>query len=64
MRGLYNSIDQIIGSTPSMRLQRIKEKLGLKADIIAKLEYLNPAGSAKDRIAKAMIDQAEAEGIL
>ena len=64
MRGLYNSIDQIIGSTPSMRLQRIKEKLGLKADIIAKLEYLNPAGSAKDRIAKAMIEQAEAEGIL
>ena len=64
MRGLYSSIDQIIGNTPTMRLERIKEKLGLKADIIAKLEYLNPAGSAKDRIAKAMIDKAEADGIL
>jgi cysteine synthase A len=64
MRGLYHSVDQLIGNTPVMMLDRIVQKLGLKANIAAKLEYLNPAGSAKDRIAKAMIDQAEAEGIL
>lgn len=64
MRGLYYSVDQIIGSTPTMRLDRIKKALGLQADIFAKLEYLNPAGSAKDRIAKAMIDEAERSGRL
>ena len=64
MRGLYHSMDQLIGNTPVMMLDRTVQKLGLKANIAAKLEYLNPAGSAKDRIAKAMIDKAEADGIL
>ena len=64
MRGLYHSVDQLIGNTPVMMLDRIVQKLGLKANIAAKLEYLNPAGSAKDRIAKAMIDRAEANGSL
>ena len=64
MRGLYHSVDQLIGNTPVMMLERTVQKLGLKANIAAKLEYLNPAGSAKDRIAKAMIDRAEADGRL
>ena len=64
MRGLYTSIEQLIGNTPTLRLDRIRKALGLKADIVAKLEYPNPAGSTKDRIAKAMIEEAERSGRL
>ena len=64
MRGLYHSMEQLIGNTPTILLDRTVNKLGLNAKIAAKLEYLNPAGSAKDRIAKAMIDKAEKDGVL
>lgn len=64
MANIYTSADQLIGKTPILELTHIEEKLGLKARILAKLEYLNPAGSVKDRVAKAMIDDAEAEGKL
>lgn len=64
MSAIYTSVDQLIGGTPLLELVHIEEKLGLKAKILAKLEYLNPAGSAKDRIAKAMIDDAEEKGLL
>ena len=53
---IYTSIDQLIGKTPILELTHIEEKLELKAKIYAKLEYFNPAGSVKDRVAKAMID--------
>ena len=59
---IYNSIDELIGNTPLLRLNNLEREFGLKAEIIAKLEYFNPAGSAKDRIAKAMLDDAEAQG--
>ena len=59
MAKIYTSADQIIGKTPLMELTNIEKKLELKAKIYAKLEYLNPAGSVKDRVAKAMIDDAE-----
>jgi cysteine synthase A len=59
---LYTSIDQTIGGTPLVEFKRIKEKLGLKANIYGKIEMFNPAGSVKDRIAKAMIDELEAQG--
>ena len=61
---IYTSIDQLIGKTPILELTHIEEKLELNAKIYAKLEYFNPAGSVKDRVAKAMIDDAEEKGIL
>lgn len=62
MSRIYTSPDQLIGHTPLLELSKIEKEYGLKARILAKLEYLNPSGSVKDRIAKAMIDDAEAEG--
>ena len=64
MSKIYESIDQLIGRTPLLELSRIEKHFDLKAKILAKLEYFNPAGSVKDRIAKAMIDDAEADGRL
>lgn len=64
MSRIYTSADQLIGNTPLLELTHIEEAFGLKARILAKLEYLNPAGSVKDRIAKAMIDDAEHSGRL
>lgn len=64
MSKIYNSIDELIGKTPLLELKRIEEEYGLKAKILAKLEYFNPAGSVKDRIAKKMIDDAEKSGVL
>lgn len=64
MSNIYTSADQLIGKTPLLELTHIEKKFGLKAKILAKLEYFNPAGSVKDRIAKAMIDDAEAKGLL
>ena len=64
MNRIYAAADQLIGHTPLLELTHIEKELGLEAKIIAKLEYLNPAGSVKDRIAKAMIDDAEAKGLL
>ena len=61
---VYASVDKMIGGTPLLELTNLEKKLGLKAKVLAKLEYLNPAGSAKDRIARAMIDAAEREGRL
>lgn len=61
---IYGSIDQLIGKTPLLELTNIEKKLGLNARIVAKLEYFNPAGSVKDRIAKAMFDDAEESGKL
>lgn len=61
---IYTSADQLIGKTPLLELTHIEKELDLKAKIVAKLEYFNPAGSVKDRIAKAMIDEAEASGKL
>lgn len=64
MSKIYTSADQLIGKTPLLELTHIEKELGLKAKILAKLEYFNPAGSVKDRIAKAMLDDAEAKGLL
>ena len=64
MSNIYTSADQLIGKTPLLELTHIEKKIGLKAKVLAKLEYFNPAGSVKDRIAKAMIDDAEAKGLL
>lgn len=64
MANIYTSADQLIGKTPLLELTRIEEELGLKARVFAKLEYFNPAGSIKDRIAKRMIEDAEASGKL
>ena len=64
MSKIYTSADQLIGKTPLLELTHIEKALGLKARILAKLEYFNPAGSVKDRIAKAMIEDAEASGKL
>ena len=61
---VYTSVDKMIGGTPLLELHNLEKELGLKAKVLAKLEYLNPAGSAKDRIARAMIDEAEREGKL
>ena len=60
----YTSADQLIGHTPLLELTHLEKKYGLKARLLGKLEYLNPAGSVKDRIARAMIDDAEAKGLL
>ena len=64
MSNIYTSADQLIGKTPLLELTHIEKKHDLKAKLLAKLEYFNPAGSVKDRIAKAMIDDAEAKGVL
>ena len=64
MSKIYTSADQLIGKTPLLELTHIEKKHNLKAKILAKLEYFNPAGSVKDRIAKAMIDDAEEKGLL
>lgn len=64
MANIFTSADQLIGKTPLLELTHIEKELNLKAKILAKLEYFNPAGSVKDRIAKAMIDDAEATGKL
>ena len=64
MANIYTSADQLIGKTPLLELTHIEKKYGLKAKLLAKLEYFNPAGSVKDRIAKAMIDDAEEKGLL
>ena len=64
MARIYSSADQLIGGTPLLELTHIEKALGLEAKILAKLEYFNPAGSVKDRIAKAMIEDAEARGLL
>ena len=64
MSAIYTSADQLIGKTPLLELTHIEKELGLKAKVVAKLEYFNPAGSVKDRIAKAMIDDAESSGKL
>ena len=64
MSKIYTSADQLIGKTPLLELTHIEKKYGLKAKLLAKLEYFNPAGSVKDRVARAMIDDAEAKGLL
>ena len=64
MSKIYTSADQLIGHTPLLELTHLEKAEGLKAKILAKLEYFNPAGSAKDRVGKAMIDDAEAKGLL
>ena len=61
---IYTSADQLIGKTPLLELRNIEKEEGLEATVLGKLEYFNPAGSVKDRIAKAMIDDAEAKGLL
>ena len=64
MSRIYTSADQLIGGTPLLELTHIEKFYGLNAKILAKLEYFNPAGSVKDRIAKAMIEDAEEKGLL
>ena len=64
MGKIYTSVEQLIGKTPLLELTHIEKEAGLKATVLAKLEYLNPGGSAKDRVARAMIDDAEARGVL
>ena len=64
MSNIYTSADQLIGKTPLLELTHLEKELGLEAKIVAKLEYFNPAGSVKDRIAKAMIEDAEQKGLL
>ena len=64
MSGIYTSADMLIGNTPLLRLTNIEKELNLKAKVLAKLEFFNPGGSVKDRVAKAMIDDAENKGLL
>ncbi|MDE7379664.1 MAG: cysteine synthase A [Clostridia bacterium] len=64
MKKLFLSVEELVGNTPLMRLSRIEKRLGLKARVLAKLEYFNPAGSVKDRVALAMIERAEKDGAL
>ena len=64
MAKIYNDITELVGKTPLVRIGNIERELGLKAEVLIKLEYLNPAGSVKDRIAKAMIEDAEKKGLL
>ena len=64
MGTIYTSVEQLIGGTPLLELRQIQRAEGLNATLLAKLEYLNPAGSAKDRVAKAMLDDGEAKGLL
>ena len=61
---IYNDITEIIGKTPLVRIDSFSRKRGIKANILVKLEYLNPAGSVKDRVAAAMIDDAESKGLI
>ena len=64
MAKIYTTMTELIGRTPLLEVKKIEENLGLQARILVKLEYFNPAGSVKDRIAKAMIEDAEKKGIL
>ena len=64
MGNIYTSAEQLVGNTPLLELTHIEKELGLSAKILAKLEYLNPAGSIKDRVGKAMIEAAEKQGKL
>ena len=64
MSKVYTSVTELIGKTPLIELKNIEKKNSLNATVVAKLEYFNPAGSVKDRIAKAMIEDAEAKGVL
>lgn len=64
MKKIYNSVEELIGKTPLLRLNRIENELGIKAEILAKLEFFNPAGSVKDRAALKMLDEAEEKGLL
>jgi cysteine synthase A len=64
MSKIYTAVDQLVGKTPLLELTHIEKKFGLSAKLLAKLEYFNPAGSIKDRIAKAMIDDAEKKGLI
>jgi cysteine synthase A len=64
MSKIYQSLSDLIGRTPLLELKNYEKKHDLKAAVVAKLEYFNPAGSVKDRIAKAMLDDAEAKGLL
>ena len=64
MAKIYTAVDQLVGGTPLLELTHIEKALGLKAKVLAKLEYLNPAGSVKDRVCLAMIDDAESRGVL
>ncbi len=64
MSAIYDSVEQLVGGTPLLRLSRLAARMGWKGNVLAKLEYLNPAGSAKDRLALSLIDDAEARGIL
>ena len=64
MAGIYRGTLDLIGNTPLVEVVNLEKELELKARILVKLEYLNPAGSVKDRVAKAMIEDAEAKGIL
>ncbi|MBR6114546.1 MAG: cysteine synthase A [Oscillospiraceae bacterium] len=64
MSRIYTSADQLVGGTPLLELTNIEKKFGLKARLLAKLEYLNPAGSVKDRVGRAMLDDAEARGLI
>ena len=64
MADIYTSVDQLVGKTPLLELTNLERQFGLKARLLAKLEYLNPAGSAKDRVAKYILNDAEEKGIL
>jgi cysteine synthase A len=64
MARIYQSFTELIGRTPLLALRNYQRSLGLKAELLAKLEYFNPAGSVKDRVAKAMIEDAEQRGLL
>ncbi len=64
MTNIYTSADQLIGHTPLLQMTQVEKKYGLKANLVAKLEYFNPTGSVKDRIAKSMLDDAEEKGLL
>lgn len=64
MRHIYTSAAELVGKTPLLELTRLEKEHGLEATLLAKLEYFNPAGSVKDRIARAMIEDAEASGAL
>ena len=64
MRNIYTSADQLIGNTPLLELTHLEQAEGLEATVLAKLEYFNPGGSVKDRVGKAMIEDAEQKGLL
>ena len=64
MAKIYRSVDELVGNTPLLELKHIEKEFGLKATLLAKLEYFNPAGSVKDRVARSMLDDAEARGVL